>query len=156
LAPTAAAAAPRVRGLGASFRLLLLLAPAPLPARCQDAYWRARDRLRASGYSYFVHHGAWGLRSTSERFTGVNPPYRPPSYLKFWQTFVLRVIMPPPCQQAACARRASLFHLRARGGKSQIGGGRRHGEVLGGCIRGPRTKTSYASWFLGKPALQSS
>jgi hypothetical protein len=26
----------------------------------------------------------------------------------------------------------------------------------GGRIRGPRTKTSYASWFLGKPALQSS
>ena len=26
----------------------------------------------------------------------------------------------------------------------------------GGCIRGPRTKTSYASWFLGKPAVQSS
>jgi hypothetical protein len=23
-------------------------------------------------------------------------------------------------------------------------------------IRGPRTKTSYASWFLGKPAVQSS
>jgi hypothetical protein len=32
----------------------------------------------------------------------------------------------------------------------------RHGGVVGGCIRGPRTKTSYASWFLGKPAVQSS
>jgi hypothetical protein len=29
---------------------------------------------------------------------------------------------------------------------------RRHGHVVGGCIRGPRTKTSYSSWFLGKPA----
>jgi hypothetical protein len=28
-----------------------------------------------------------------------------------------------------------------------------HGDVVGGCIRGPRTKTSYASWFLGKPAV---
>ena len=29
-------------------------------------------------------------------------------------------------------------------------------EVVGGCIRDPRTKTSYASWFFGKLAVQSS
>ena len=33
---------------------------------------------------------------------------------------------------------------------------REHGGVVGGCIRDPRTKTSYASWFFGKLAVQSS
>jgi hypothetical protein len=30
------------------------------------------------------------------------------------------------------------------------------GGVVGGCIRDPRTKTSYASWLFGKLAVQSS
>ena len=29
------------------------------------------------------------------------------------------------------------------------------GGVVDGCIRVPRTKTSYASWFFGKLAVQS-
>ena len=42
-----------------------------------------------------------------------------------------------------------------RAGIRDAGAPRARGSS-GGCIRGPRTKTSYASWFLGKPAVQSS
>ena len=42
----------------------------------------------------------------------------------------------------------------ARGARARRTAG--HGDVISGCIRGPRTKTPYAGWFLGKPAVQSS
>jgi hypothetical protein len=59
-----------------------------------------------------------------------------------------------PCN-AGCLRHlqhAPRRALRARAGRGDPG----QGNVVGGCIRGPRTKTSYAGWFLGKPAIQSS
>jgi hypothetical protein len=41
--------------------------------------------------------------------------------------------------------------------RSNVGAPWRDGDVVGGCIRDPRTKTSYAScFFFGKLAVQSS